>query len=78
MLKPKTKAERISKNVLLCGFLLCSFRQGENPNIPLRDLFYVSDVYSALTREDFLYGGIPVKIPEPIRTCRVGAGNSSA
>ena len=54
------------------------FRQGENPNIPLRDLFYVSDVYSALTREDFLYGGIPVKIPEPIRTCRVGAGNSSA
>ena len=51
--------------VLYDQLLLYEHQSTKNPNIPLRNLFYVSDVYSALTREDFLYGGIPVKIPEP-------------
>ena len=51
--------------VLYDQLLLYEHQSTKNPNIPLRNLFSVSDVYSALTREDFLYGGIPVKIPEP-------------
>lgn len=51
--------------VLYDQLLLYEHQSTKNPNIPLRNLFYVSDVYSALTREDFLYGGISVKIPEP-------------
>ena len=51
--------------VLYDQLLLYEHQSTKNPNIPLRNLFYVSDVYSALTREEFLYGGIPVKIPEP-------------
>ncbi len=37
----------------------------QNSNMPLRDLFYVADVYSALTRNEDLYGSLLVKIPEP-------------
>ena len=33
----------------------------DNPNMPLRDLFYVADIYS----KDNLYGSKLVKIPEP-------------
>ena len=35
-----------------------------NPNMPLRNLFYVSSLYSALTRDENLYGPRVVKIPE--------------
>lgn len=37
----------------------------KNPNIPLRDLFYVANVYSNLTKDDNLYSSTLVKIPEP-------------
>lgn len=35
-----------------------------NPNMPLRNLFYVSSLYSGLTRDENLYGPRIVKIPE--------------
>ncbi len=37
----------------------------KNRNMPLRDLFYVSSVLSALTVDDDLYGDTLVNIPEP-------------
>ena len=37
----------------------------DNPNMPLRDLFYVSDIYSKLTARENLYGSKLVRIPEP-------------
>ena len=37
----------------------------DNPNMPLRNLLYVSDIYSRLTRTDDLYGSRVVRIPEP-------------
>ncbi len=37
----------------------------KNPNMPLRSLFYVSNVYSALTRDEDLHGSKLVKIPAP-------------
>lgn len=36
-----------------------------NPNLPLRFLFYVSDIYSALTKEAHLYGTKIISIPTP-------------
>ena len=36
-----------------------------NPNMPLRDLFYVADVYSNLTKDEDLYGSRQIIIPEP-------------
>lgn len=36
-----------------------------NPNIPLRDLLYVSSLYSRITRERNLYGSKLVRIPTP-------------
>lgn len=36
-----------------------------NPNLPLRFLFYVSDIYSALTKESHLYGTKIISIPTP-------------
>ena len=35
------------------------------PNIPLRCLFYVSNLYSQLIDEDRIYGSSVIKIPEP-------------
>ena len=37
-----------------------------NPNLPLRDLFYVANIFSRLTYADNLYGTKLVKIPEPV------------
>ena len=37
----------------------------DNPNMPLRDLFYVADIYSKMTAKDNLYGSKLVKITEP-------------
>lgn len=36
-----------------------------SPNLPLRYLMYVSDLYSEITKDDNLYGSKPVKIPTP-------------
>ena len=36
-----------------------------SPNLPLRFLFYMSDLYSAITRDDNLYGEKLIKVPAP-------------
>ena len=36
-----------------------------NPNMPLRNLFYVADIYSTLTRNANLYGSKRIMLPEP-------------
>lgn len=36
-----------------------------NPNMPLRDLFYVSDLYSGMTKNENLYGTRIVRVPTP-------------
>lgn len=36
-----------------------------SPNLPLRYLFYISDLYSAITRDTNLYGEKIIKIPTP-------------
>ena len=36
-----------------------------NPNMPLRDLFYVSTVLQGITKDDSLYGSVLIKIPAP-------------
>ena len=36
-----------------------------NPNLPLRSLLYICDLYSALTRDANLYGTRKVPIPQP-------------
>ncbi|MGF0032227.1 hypothetical protein ACQRBN_04585 [Bariatricus sp. SGI.154] len=37
----------------------------QNPNMPLRNLFYVANIYSNLTKDENLYSSTRVKIPEP-------------
>ena len=44
---------------------LYEHQSSTNPNMPLRDLFYVSRVLQNLTKEDNLYGKMKVKIPTP-------------
>lgn len=51
--------------VLYDELLLYEHQSTKNPNLPLRNLFYVSDVYSELTKDLFLYGSVQVQIPEP-------------
>ena len=51
--------------VLYDELLLYEHQSTKNPNLPLRNLFYVSDVYSELTKDLFLYGSVPVQLPEP-------------
>lgn len=36
-----------------------------NPNLPLRYLFYIADLYSSMTRAENLYGSKLVRIPAP-------------
>lgn len=36
-----------------------------NPNMPLRNLFYVADIYSDLTKDENLYGSRQVRLPRP-------------
>ena len=36
-----------------------------NPNIPLRCLLYISDLYSGMTKDANLYGQTPIKLPAP-------------
>lgn len=51
--------------VLYDQLLLYEHQSTVNPNMPLRDLFYVSDVYSKLTVNMNLYSSTLQKIPEP-------------
>lgn len=37
-----------------------------NPNMPLRDLFYVSNIYSRLTVNENLFGPRLIEVPEPV------------
>ena len=37
----------------------------ENPNLPLRFLFYISHLYSRMTKDENLYGTAMVRIPPP-------------
>ena len=36
-----------------------------NPNLPLRFLMYITDIYSAYTRDMNLYGSKPLQLPPP-------------
>ncbi|MCB5402309.1 hypothetical protein LIP57_18810, partial [Erysipelatoclostridium ramosum] len=36
-----------------------------SPNLPLRNLFYISDLYSGMTKNSILYGTKLVEIPAP-------------
>lgn len=36
-----------------------------SPNLPLRYLMYIADLYSVLTRDENLYGQRPIKLPAP-------------
>lgn len=45
--------------------MLYEHQSTNNPNIPLRNLFYVSDIYSKLTKDKNLFGTKLIKIPQP-------------
>ena len=45
--------------------VLYEHQSSVNPNMPLRDLFYVACVYSALIMNENLYGEKLIQIPEP-------------
>lgn len=51
--------------VLYDSLMLYEHQSTQNPNMPLRDLFYVSCVYSRLTSDKNLYGSALIKLPEP-------------
>lgn len=36
-----------------------------NPNLPLRYLFYISDLYSGMTKDENLYGTKRIHLPSP-------------
>ena len=48
-----------------------------SPNLPLRFLFYVADVYSDFTKERNLYGSKTVKFPHPISSFFIMGQRSS-
>ena len=51
---------------MICDRLfLYEHQSTQNPNMPLRNLLYVADLYSVLTKDMFLYGELAVAIPEP-------------
>jgi len=47
------------------GLSLYEHQSTYNPNLPLRNLGYVSDLYSVITKDDNLYGKTLIKIPTP-------------
>lgn len=51
--------------VLYDEMMLYEHQSTDNPNLPLRDLFYVSNLYSAMVPENKLYSTKLQKIPEP-------------
>ncbi|MDD3416993.1 MAG: hypothetical protein PHY47_23860 [Lachnospiraceae bacterium] len=36
-----------------------------NPNIPLRDLFYIADLYKIITKDEDIYGSKRINLPTP-------------
>ena len=51
--------------VIGCYVSLYEHQSTFSPNLPLRFLFYMSDLYSAMTKDENLYGRTVVKIPAP-------------
>lgn len=51
--------------VIGCYVSLYEHQSTFSPNLPLRFLFYMSDLYSAMTKDENLYGRPVVKIPAP-------------
>lgn len=51
--------------VIYDAMMLYEHQSTDNPNLPLRDLFYVSNLYSAIVPENKLYSSKLQKIPEP-------------
>lgn len=51
--------------VLYDRLMLYEHQSTKNPNMPLRNLFYVSDIYSSLTKDKNLFGTKLIRIPEP-------------
>ena len=51
--------------VLNDRLMLYEHQSTKNPNMPLRNLFYVSDIYSSLTKDKNIYSSSLIKIPEP-------------
>ena len=47
------------------GLSLYEHQSTYNPNLSLRNLGYVSDLYSVITKDDNLYGKTLIKIPTP-------------
>ena len=45
--------------------LLYEHQSTKNPNIPLRDLFYVANVYSVLLKDEDLFSTVRIPIPYP-------------
>ena len=45
--------------------MLYEHQATKNPNMPLRNLFYVADLYSGITKDKNLYGSRTITIPEP-------------
>ena len=44
---------------------LYEHQSGVNPNMPLRDLFYVADILQNLTKDTNIYGSKKIQIPTP-------------
>lgn len=51
--------------ILDCKLTLYEHQSTPNPNMPLRDLFYVSKEYEKLINKDTLYSRHRIKIPAP-------------
>ena len=47
------------------GCICMNINPPSTPNMPLRFLFYVTDLYSSLTRDANLYGTKRISIPQP-------------
>lgn len=51
--------------IIDCRLNLYEHQSTYSPNLPLRCLMYVSDIYSALTKDENLYGSKLIKLPTP-------------
>ncbi len=54
---------------MICGYVnLYEHQSTVNPNMPIRDLFYIADMYKAITMrpENDLYGSKLIKVPNPM------------
>ena len=48
-----------------CRLSLYEHQSTYSPNLPLRYLFYISDLYSGMTKNENLYGSKCIQIPAP-------------